>query len=176
MNWCEFEAEYRQQFLMMARKLYSRWPLPAGVGVDDVHQELWMGAWEAWNAFDATRGQMHRAAFSVCSARHRAMRWMHVQRGAHRRDGRAPGRFARNTDDYDFQGVMPTQDVAFDFKRALDRALTQARGHQRAALQMLIDRAFDLDRAARDVSTDGEVMKARRTMQRAYRMAKEMCA
>ena len=100
MTWTEFQTVYKRQIACMANRLFLRWKVPAGVGKADVEQELWMGAWEAWQGFDA-RGLMTQEAYAVSSGKQRASRWIHGQRNALRRDGSAASRFAEGVDDYD---------------------------------------------------------------------------
>lgn len=171
MNWKDFQQAYKAQIRNMAWRLYDRWRVPYGVSVEDVEQELWASAWEAWQAFDAARGNMLREAYAVCTARQAAARWIHAQRNAVRRSGSAPGRFAVADHEID-QRVCEwsTQETAVLFAESVRQALMMFRGDERAALAALIEHAFDVDRAAMvfDKADSSETRKTVRRVARAF--------
>jgi len=170
MTWIEFETSYKRQISCMANRLFLRWKVPAGVGKADVEQELWMGAWEAWQDFDA-RGLMSQEAYAVSSGKRRASRWIHGQRNALRRDGSSASRFAEGVDDYEVLATDDcTQFAAVAFGDAVEAALLRCRTTERAALKALLDNAFDVDAATIVVAARGTPERvARKTVRNAYR-------
>ncbi len=92
MTFDAFARDSRDEWLATARWLLRRWVVPLCVEERDVVQELLTGAWLAFGKFDPKRGVALRA-YVRFAALHRAMRWMHQQRNAKRRDGHARGRF-----------------------------------------------------------------------------------
>ncbi len=89
-------AQYRAQ----AAKIYRRWTLPAGCSVEDVYQEILMGAWRAWGRWwdrwgdTEEKPMMSLAAYCGVSALQDAKRWVMVQRNTARRSTKAPARYA----------------------------------------------------------------------------------
>lgn len=149
MNWNEFQRAYKAQIRNMAWRLYKQWHLPYGVSVEDVEQEMWTNAWQAWNAFDPHRGNMVREAYAVCTAKQAASRWIHGQRNSLRRSGDAPSRFAVANDEIDFVvSELSTQETALMFAESVRKALETFRGDERAALAALLETAFDVEQAA----------------------------
>lgn len=92
-TWEAFVGAYRRQVGGVARIICQRWTAPSAVARDDVEQEVWLGAWLAWERWRPGRGGMSRAAYALCSGRLDAQRWIHTQRNAPRRSGSAPGRY-----------------------------------------------------------------------------------
>lgn len=92
-SWETFVARYRRQIAGIARQIGTRWRAPSAVEIDDLEQEIWMGAWNAWQRWQPDRGGMSREAFALCTGRLDAQRWIHQQRNAPRRSGKAAGRY-----------------------------------------------------------------------------------
>jgi len=177
MTWNEFQAVYKRQIANMANRLFTRWKLPAGVGKADVEQELWLGAWEAWQEFDA-RGMMSQEAYAVSSGKQRAARWIHGQRNALRRDGAADSRFAEGVEDVElFTTEQSTQFAALAFSEAIETALLRCRTTERAALKALLENAFDVDATTILIAQRGlNPRVARETVRKAYRHMQEAVA
>jgi Sigma-70 region 2 len=83
-----FYRTTRQEWQRMALSLHRNWKLPPTVTVDDVEQELLLGAWLAVRKFVPSKG-MTLVGYVVWCSHSRATKWIHKQRGAeqHRRKG-----------------------------------------------------------------------------------------
>lgn len=86
-----FYAATRPEWRRMALSICRRWSLPCGVMVEDVEQEMLLGAWRALGRWDPARASL--VGFVVFSARSAASKWIHKQRGARRWDGHSPSEF-----------------------------------------------------------------------------------
>lgn len=87
----EFFRNVAEDVRRMARRLFQRWRLPAGVSVEDVEQEIRQAIWVALPQWDPTKATLH--AYVTFSSHSRAKKWIHKQRNALRRDGHNPGRY-----------------------------------------------------------------------------------
>lgn len=76
-----FVAKTSSTWQKMATNLSYRWRIPAGVTADDICQEVLLGVWDSIHEWDSSRG-VEIEQFVKWSARNRAKRWIHVQRGA----------------------------------------------------------------------------------------------
>lgn len=88
-----FFIQTRHEWRRLAKYLLSRWPVPDGVELDDVMQELAVAAWQFVGKYDPERGTALQR-YVVYNAVDKAKKWLHKQRDAYRRDDRSPGRFA----------------------------------------------------------------------------------
>jgi hypothetical protein len=87
----------KPQWESLARQLARRWRAPAGVTLEDLIQELHVGAFLAIRRYDATKGKSPRE-YVVWNAMDRTKKWLHVQRlghRTHRHEDSTPGRFPR---------------------------------------------------------------------------------
>jgi DNA-directed RNA polymerase specialized sigma24 family protein len=90
-TFARFVRRTEGEWMRLAAWLHRRWSIPASMEVGDVMQELLIGAWEAGRSFDDTRGT-DPARFVIWSAITRAKKAINRERGALRRDDRAPSR------------------------------------------------------------------------------------
>lgn len=153
-TWEAFTAAYKRQIAGCARLLLARWKVPVAVSQADIEQEVWLGAWQAWERWDDARGAMTREAFALCSGRQSAMRWIHGQRNSVQRLGTNPSRFPTveaallpATNDEQHEGIFdrrviePGQDFAVEFGEAVRGALCACRSNrERRALRVAIER------------------------------------
>lgn len=86
-----FVRQTEPEWMRLAAWLHRRWSIPASMEPGDVMQELLTGAWEAARAFDVARGT-DPARFVIWTAITRAKKSINRERGALRRDDRAPSR------------------------------------------------------------------------------------
>lgn len=165
MIWPAFERQYAAQVRGMARALLARWKAPPAVGVEDVEQEVWMGAWRAWERWTPGKGEMKREAYAICSGRLEAQRWLQVQRNSPRRSTREPGRYpaAESSLGETFYpgsllevlggehcAIEPGQEVVVGFGQALERALAACRSPaEKRAMKALVSSGFDRDVASK---------------------------
>lgn len=86
----EADADLRR----MADALFKRWPLPPGVGPEDLYQQMCLGICEERRdlKWDPMRG-IPLLTHVLYHAHVFAKRWLHGQRGAKRRSGKEMGRF-----------------------------------------------------------------------------------
>lgn len=182
MTGAEWLAVNERQVRALARKLHRRWSLPAGVGVEDLEQEVRMGALVALSAYDPSRG-MDLDRYVWISASQAAREWMHRQRSARGRRGKAPSRHAIAEsvidvplDSWEAEGAAD----AAEFLDAVRSALAQMRtGRERASLAALIGAGLDRDEAAREMVRTGAVSSpraARRSMRRCIDILMEVGA
>ncbi len=76
----------------LARYQLSRWKVPQAVELEDVVQEMRFGVWDAVGRWDPKHG-VSIERFVVYQVTDRSKKWIHKQRNALRRDGKAQGRF-----------------------------------------------------------------------------------
>lgn len=96
----------------MGGRLMSRWQVPQGVELQDVIQELMIGAWICLPKYEPGRASLVR--FCVYNAMDRAKRWMHQQRNALRRSDRNPGRYPSTGWDRGDGSKRPLEDLLHD--------------------------------------------------------------
>lgn len=85
----EFKRESHADFNRVARHLMRRWQLPEWFTIEDVEQELYLGAWRTVPKFDPSRG-VTLSRFTLYGAISTTKRAMHRARGAAR--SRTPDR------------------------------------------------------------------------------------
>jgi hypothetical protein len=154
MDFIDFRKAYARQFACMSNRLWRGWRLPSAVSREDVEQEMWTGAWRGWTEWQPGIGHMERHSYAVCRAKNRAVRWIHDQRNALRRNDRAPSRFAVVSDEIDdMQSILSTQEVAYRFAESLRSTLADCNATERKALEALCAYAFDVDAAALTLTT-----------------------
>jgi hypothetical protein len=92
-NFSEFAEQTRADFDRMAADVARGWKVPPGVDEEDVRQEFLLSLIERdlVNKFDPRRGPSLER-FVVWQSYTFAKRFVHRQRGAARRDGKAPSR------------------------------------------------------------------------------------
>lgn len=176
-DWC---ALHRREIGQIARGLLRRWSVPAAVQVEDVEQELRLGAVLAWQEYDARRG-VPRDRYVWWQAVQRAKRWLHVQRGALRRSGSAPsehpvGETEMGLDVDVHEGAALQADEVAEFLEMLRQALAACRTSQeRVCLDVLLDARFDVAVASAALFTDPATRGASgvRTPRHARRMVRE---
>lgn len=142
----------------LARYLLRKWPTPAGVGVEDVEQELMVEAWRAFHRFDAERDNGKGiAGFVIWNATTHAKKWIHAQRGALRRSDKAQSRFPLA-----YSQVSETGDPSTDNRLAVDgsdveacrnkvlaEVLERLQPSDREIVAEFVETAGDVDRVAR---------------------------
>lgn len=89
-----FVGQTKADFERMSVDIFRRWHVPPGVDAEDVQQQLYVAFIEEdlVGKWDPTKGP-NLKTFTVWQAYTLAKRWLHEQRGAKRRDGKAPSRF-----------------------------------------------------------------------------------
>lgn len=100
-----FERRTRPVWTALAENLLRRWRGPVAVSVDDMRQELMLGAWIFVAHWDPKRlgpdGQpVAIGRFVTFNACDKAKKWLHQQRNAYRRDDKSPSRVERNFSSY----------------------------------------------------------------------------
>lgn len=144
-SWAEFLRQRRGEIRSLARGMVRRWKVPAAIEQADLEQELLLGAWQGWHAFEEGRGDMRRDLFALYRARQQVQRWVNEQRNAPRRDSKAPGRYPESADYADLVRLSPSvgagQECAVSFTAAVRAALAQARYPQ--ALERVVRSGFD---------------------------------
>jgi DNA-directed RNA polymerase specialized sigma24 family protein len=78
----EFAQETRERWVTMARWLMRRWRVPGWVDVEDVVQELMLGAWRGTWEYEAGRGTRTLGQHVEYTAVDKAKKRMHKWRGA----------------------------------------------------------------------------------------------
>jgi DNA-directed RNA polymerase specialized sigma24 family protein len=91
----DFARATKDDWKRMAKRLYGRWRLPAGVTEEDVEQEMLLHAWIAVQNYEPDRG-VQLFTHVVWCAHSSAKKWLHTQRKAKRRGDGAPSRHARS--------------------------------------------------------------------------------
>jgi DNA-directed RNA polymerase specialized sigma24 family protein len=87
-----FARYTRTEWERLAQYVYRIWPLPSGVGVEDIAQEMLLEAWRATLKFDPSRGVPLHTYVVWCSIAH-GKRWCQQQRNASWRRNGEPGRY-----------------------------------------------------------------------------------
>lgn len=96
-----FERRTRPVWNALAENLLRRWKGPVAVSVDDMRQELIVGAWIFVAHWDPKRlgpdgKPVSVERYVVFNACDKAKKWLHQQRNAYRRDDKSPSRIERN--------------------------------------------------------------------------------
>lgn len=93
MTFDRFVIETSTEWERLGAYVHKMWPLPAGVGLEDIVQEMLLAAWAATQRWDPNRGiPLHTHV--VWSAVARGKRFCHEQRNAPRRVAGTDGRYA----------------------------------------------------------------------------------
>jgi sigma-70-like protein len=157
-----FYRATRQEWQRMALALHRNWRLPPTVTVDDVEQELLLGAWLAVRKFLPSKG-MTLVGYVVWCSHSRATKWVHKQRGAeqHRRKGTSQFAICVSATARDPEAAArllesradgaPSAEDALDyahFLRAVPELSPTAAG--REALRYFLDAHGNVDVAARE--------------------------
>jgi DNA-directed RNA polymerase specialized sigma24 family protein len=87
-----FYQRTRADWHRMAVALFRDWKLPPTVTVDDVEQELLLGAWIALGRWKA--GGMPLGGYVCWCAHNKATRWIHMQRQCNKHTRKGPGQYA----------------------------------------------------------------------------------
>src|SRR5271157_5625202 len=88
-----FYRETRLDWSRMATALHRNWHLPPTVTIDDVEQELLLGAWQSVGRWSPTAG-MTLVGYVVWVAHNHATRWIHRQRQCDTHTRRGESRYA----------------------------------------------------------------------------------
>lgn len=91
-NFNTFERRTHTEWVKLAQHLFVRYPMPAGVELADVVQEIVMSAWRAVQSYDASRGS-DLTSYVTWTAYAGARRWANEQRNSYRRGDHVPGRY-----------------------------------------------------------------------------------
>jgi hypothetical protein len=83
-----FVQQTSTRWRYLAEQLLRRWSAPAAVEVEDLQQELLVGAWAVLPRWQPARGTSVER-YVIFNAMSQAKRWLHVQRGV-RRSRRGP--------------------------------------------------------------------------------------
>ena len=164
MGFREFFAATRDEWRSSAEWLLRRWRhVPTFVAREDVEQELLLGALKGLKEWHPSYGNpLHKHI--RFAAVHGAMRWIHVQRNAKRRDGKAPGRWEipfaamsrRVDEDHDvtadsFPAPEPEREdfVEFDTEAEAERLAASQERRERLGIESL-DEALEAARVVED--------------------------
>jgi hypothetical protein len=128
----------------LARCIARRWRVPAAVEEGDLEQELWLGAWQGWHAFEQGRGDMRRDLFALYRARQQVQRWVNEQRNAARRNGKAPGRYPEAVGEEALVGLIPAVDAGQTKAVSFTEAVRAALGHA-PSLERVVSTGFDVE-------------------------------
>jgi len=85
LSFASFTHETHTEWERLANNLLARWKAPSSVDVEDLVQELLLGAWIAVEKYDEARGALK--PFVIWSAMNAAKRWLNVQRGVSSHNG-----------------------------------------------------------------------------------------
>lgn len=146
-TWPEFLASRQREIRSLARSMVRRWKLPTAVEEGDLEQEMLLGAWQGWHAFEPGRGDMRRDLFALYRARQQVQRWINDQRNAARRNSKAPGRYPEAVEWDDLATLAPSvpagQEQGAAFTRAVREVLESTR--QPEAMARVMSAGFDVD-------------------------------
>lgn len=166
----QFARRTATDWTRLAGKLYMAWRknLPVGVELDDIRQEMLVHAWQAVGKYDNQRGGMSLKRYVVCVAWLKAVRFVHEQRNAKRRDDKSESRHPVSFSELvkesqeDWTEVLlsvsdNTEDL-IDARARYDRALHKADGVNLYALVALRMSAGDIP-AAGDILFDDAALR-----------------
>lgn len=154
MTFDAFARKTSTRWRYLAEQLIRHWAPPAAVGVDDLCQELLIGAWIVLPRWQPAKGTSIDR-FVVFNAMSSAKRWLHVQRGVKRsrigpHPDKIPSRHPIAVGDLEIQ-TDANQIEAIDTKRRHAEALMKvgALASSRDRLcASLVARTGSIDRAA----------------------------
>lgn len=175
----DFARATRGYWEMQARRLMRRWQTPADVEVEDVVQELLLGAWKAVPRFDPARGKT-LVQYVRWNAISKAKKFMHRQRCALRRDDKARSRHplafsrlrfgrgravaegeAEPDEMFESLAVEERQEQVYELETRITRLESQSPRHGLAA-RVLARCEFDPEDAAEEIYLD---VRLRRVLQ-----------
>lgn len=122
----EFARETSKDWERLAAYLMKRWRVPAGVGREDVKQELLLHAWRYIPRWNPERG-MPLERYVLFSAISRTKRWMHQQRRARgcRDESRHELTFAELGIKGDWRSVEAGQEAVVERELELSRLVVE---------------------------------------------------
>ena len=167
----QFAFQTRSEWQRLGTMLLNKWSAP-GVDLDDMVQELLIAAWLGLPKWDGKSSRLDR--FIVWNACDKAKKWLHKQRGALRREDKAPNRTPVLLTDPELMDLMATFEpedrlvVEEDAKEQHYQTLLKLQGliidpMDQELLFLALDNEFDLDETATNVYGDP-------TMRRTYRL------
>ena len=164
-SFAEFVRATKRDWSRLASYLYRQWPLPAGVGLEDVEQELTFSAWRNVEAWDATKG-MSLSGYVVWCACTDAKKWLHGQRNSLRRRASSPGRFELPASAFVREGeegpraalpepsCEPTQHAEAERRESYEALRRELPWVEATTLHAIVECNGDLARATRVVYQD----------------------
>ena len=168
MGWAAFFAATSTDWDRLARHVHRRWKLPAAIDAEDVAQELKLGAMRAARRW--RRDKVPFPNFVLWTAIRLTNKWLHNQRNALRRDGKAPSRIPHSFSEFEHEPDAVQDEVqsvhSERFERVAD-ALRQLDDLGQRVLVAVILAKGDVEGAADDVYEDGDVRRVLRLDSRA---------
>lgn len=161
MTWDRFFFESRADWHRLAAYVLRRWRMPAAVQVEDLVQELMLGAFEVARLWEPGRADFGR--FVRWNAMVRAKKWAHRQRNALRRDDKSPGRFPvtfSTLESVPEEASEPTQERDFERIERIGHALASVEIAEPRCILTLIEAGGSLDKAAQTVYEDQSLRQA----------------
>ena len=143
-TWAAFQQARRAEIRSLARCIARRWRVPAAVEEGDLEQELWLGAWQGWHAFEQGRGDMQRDLFALYRARLQTLRWVNKQRNSPCRDSTAAGRYPEAVGEEALVGLIPVVDAGQTKAVSFTEAVRAALGHA-PSLERVVSTGFDVE-------------------------------
>ena len=163
MSWDRFFSETAAEWDRLARHVYRRWKLPAGVSEDDVAQELKTNGYVAGCAWNGDRSKAASfPSYVIWMAIADTKKWIHTQRKALRRDGKAPSRVAMNFSMFEFEpdiSQLPAAEALGEKAALVAQALERIDVCSQHILVALVGAQGDIEEAARDLWSDYDMRR-----------------
>lgn len=177
LSWDHFFHQTRDDWSRLARERMRRWRLPAGICEEDVAQELKIAAFRAAAEWDP--GGMPFDRFVIWRAVNAASKWIHTQRKAKRRDGKAQSRIAIPFSEFEVEPEETTeaeQEATVERFERIGSALNRLDEASQHVLVAIMLARGDLDGAAEDVYDDRSLRRTLRldSVEHARRIVKRV--
>lgn len=205
LDFAAFVAATQKDWQALGASIFERWPLPAAIEPEDVAQEMLLDLIEERRVseWDPAKGPTlsRYVVWNACSS---AARWLHGQRDALRRSGKAHGRFAVPLSMFSSQGKdgdrrpaesailnrgtawceeAPPPDRATEARELVAIVSLLLQDEDRAVFAVLTEEGGDAEAAAVRIDEDpalglrcrvGSLTEARAAVRRALDMAREI--
>jgi len=162
-TWAQLYRQTSREWEKLAKHLFRKWKLPAGVEPVDIEQQLLLEAYIAIGKFKA--GGMPLDEYVVWCACAMTKRWMHKQRQALRRDGSAPSRHEVSFTELGTEPDIETegrQDIAVEALELLAQALWKLNVLSRQLLFAVVSYDGSVDSAAEEVYEHADLRRVYR--------------
>lgn len=162
-GWAEFFQRTDGDWKRFAKHLRRRYRAPSAVDAEDMESELKLAAFQAAESWDPKKAPFPN--YVIWTAANKAVKWLHTQRKALRRDGRSPSRVHINFSEFEVDPEVAVDAVAHEHAERFEviaRCLAELDDLGQRMLVAVILAHGDVDGAAEDVYDDKDMRRVLR--------------